>query len=36
MDLKEIEWEGVGWIYVAQDREDWQASVNMVMTFQVL
>ena len=21
MDLKDVEWEGVGWIYVVQDRE---------------
>ena len=35
MDLKELEWEGVGWIYVVRDREHWQASANMVMTFQV-
>jgi hypothetical protein len=32
MDLKEIAWECVDWIHLAQDRDKWQASVNMVMT----
>jgi hypothetical protein len=31
MDLREIGWEGVDWIHVAQDRDQWQALVNMVM-----
>jgi hypothetical protein len=31
MDLREIQWEGVGWIHLAQDREQWQAPVNAVM-----
>jgi hypothetical protein len=26
MDLREIEWEGVDWIHVAQDRDWWQES----------
>jgi hypothetical protein len=25
MDLREISWEGVGWIHVAQDRGQWRA-----------
>jgi hypothetical protein len=31
MDLGEIGWDGVDWIYVAQDRDQWMALVNMVM-----
>jgi hypothetical protein len=26
------EWDGVKWIYLAQDRPQWQAAVNTVMT----
>jgi hypothetical protein len=35
MDLKEIGYEGVGWIHLAQDREQWQSVVNRVMNLQV-
>jgi hypothetical protein len=31
MCLKEKEWEGADWIYLAQDRDQLQALVNMVM-----
>jgi hypothetical protein len=31
MDLKEIGWEIVNWIHLAQDRDQWQALVHMVM-----
>jgi hypothetical protein len=24
MDLREIEWEGVAWIHLAQDRDQWR------------
>ena len=34
-DIKEIEWEDMGWINLAQDRVKWQAVVNVVMKFQV-
>jgi hypothetical protein len=36
MDLREIGWEIVGWIHLAQDRDPWWALVNMVMNLQVL
>jgi len=36
MDLKEIGWEGVYWIHLAQDRDQWRALVNTVMNFRVL
>jgi hypothetical protein len=28
MDLREIGWEGVDWIHLAQDRDKWLAVVN--------
>jgi hypothetical protein len=31
MDLWEIGGEGVDWIYLAQNRDQWLALVNMVM-----
>jgi hypothetical protein len=31
MDIKEMEYEGVDWIKVAQDRSRWRALVNKVM-----
>jgi hypothetical protein len=36
MDLREIGWEGVEWIQVAQDRDRWRALVNTVMNLLVL
>jgi hypothetical protein len=36
MDLgREIEWGGMDWIDLAQDREQWRALVNMVMSLWV-
>jgi hypothetical protein len=35
MDLREIGWDGVDWIYLAQDRDQWRALVNTVMKFRV-
>jgi hypothetical protein len=35
IDLTEIGWEGVGWIHLAQYRDQWWALVNMVMNLQV-
>jgi hypothetical protein len=34
VDLREIGWEGVNWIHLAQDRK-WLAFVNTVMNFRV-
>jgi hypothetical protein len=36
MDLRDIGWGGVDWIYLAQDRDRWQAVVNEVMNLRVL
>jgi hypothetical protein len=35
MDLREIEWGGLDWIDVAQDRDQWRALVNTVMSLRV-
>jgi hypothetical protein len=34
-DLREIGWNIVDWIDLAQDRDHWRALVNMVMNFWV-
>jgi hypothetical protein len=34
MDLTEIGWDGVDWIELAQDREQWRAFVNTVMNLR--
>jgi hypothetical protein len=36
MDLREIVWEGVDWMRMAQDRDHLWAVVNMVMIRQGL
>jgi hypothetical protein len=28
MDLREIGWDGMDWIHLAQDRDQWRALVN--------
>jgi hypothetical protein len=35
MYLNEIELQGVNWIHLAQDRDKWQAFVNMIMNLEV-
>jgi hypothetical protein len=32
MDLREIRWDSMDWIDVAQDRDQWRALVNSVMS----
>jgi uncharacterized NAD(P)/FAD-binding protein YdhS len=34
MDLREIGWNGMDWIDVAQDRNKWRALVNTVMNLR--
>jgi hypothetical protein len=36
MEHVEIEWGGVDWIGVAQDRDKWRALVNSVMNLRVV
>jgi hypothetical protein len=33
MDLREIGWDGVDWIELAQNRDHWRAHMNTVMNF---
>ena len=35
MHFQEVEWEGVDWIDLAQDRNRWRTVVNTVMNLQV-
>jgi hypothetical protein len=35
MDLREIGWDGLDWIDVAQGRDQWKALLNAVMNLQV-
>jgi hypothetical protein len=35
IDLREIGWDGMDWIDLAQDRDQWRALVNMVMNLRV-
>jgi hypothetical protein len=35
MDLREKGWDGVDWIDLAQDRDQWRALVNKVIKLRV-
>jgi hypothetical protein len=35
MDLREIGWDGMEWIHLAQDSDQWRALVNTVMNLRV-
>jgi hypothetical protein len=35
MDLTETGWDGMDWIHLAQDRDQWRALVNTVMNLRV-
>jgi hypothetical protein len=35
MDLEEIEWDGVDWVVLTQDRDQRRALVNTVMNLRV-
>jgi hypothetical protein len=36
MNLREIEWGGMDWIDLTQDKDQWRALVNTVMNLPVL
>jgi hypothetical protein len=31
LDLRKVGWEGVNWMYLAQDKDRWRALMNTVM-----
>jgi hypothetical protein len=35
VDLREIGWDGMDWIELTQDRDQWRALVNTVMSLRV-
>jgi len=35
VDLQEVEWGGMGWIDMAQNRGEWRAFVRAVMILRV-
>jgi hypothetical protein len=35
MNLREIGWSGMGWIDLAQDKDQWRDLVNMIMNLRV-
>jgi hypothetical protein len=35
IDLRETGWDGIDWIHLAQDRDQWRALVNTVMKLRV-
>jgi len=35
MDFRDIEWEGMDWMNLAQDTDKWQVLVNTVMNLRV-
>jgi hypothetical protein len=35
MDLREIRWDGMDWIELDQDRDQWRGLVNTVMNLRV-
>jgi hypothetical protein len=35
IDVREIVWDGMDWIDLAQDRDQWRALVNTVMNLRV-
>jgi hypothetical protein len=35
MELRDMGWGGMDWIYLAQDRDQWRAPVNIAMNLRV-
>jgi hypothetical protein len=35
MDIREVGWEDMNWIELAEDRDRWRALVNAVMNLRV-
>jgi hypothetical protein len=35
MTVREVGWKGVDWIHLDQDRDQWRAVVNKLMSFRI-
>jgi hypothetical protein len=35
IDFREIAWEDMDWMHLAQDRDQWRTAVNTIMNVQV-
>jgi len=35
MDLREVLWEGVDWMHLAEDRDHWSSLVNTIINFRI-
>jgi hypothetical protein len=35
IDLRELEWGGMDWIYLAQDKDQWRALANTIKNLRV-
>jgi hypothetical protein len=35
LDLREIGWEGVNWMHLAEDRNQWRAPMNRVINLRL-
>jgi hypothetical protein len=36
MELREMEWDSMDWIYLTEDMEEWRALVNVLMDLRIL
>jgi hypothetical protein len=36
MDMREVRWEDMAWMCLAEDRDQWQVLVNLIMNIYVL
>jgi hypothetical protein len=35
MNISDIDWDSVGWIHLSQDKDQWRAVMNTVMSVRV-
>jgi len=35
MDVREVEWEDVEWMHMAQDRDQWRGLVNTIINRRI-
>jgi hypothetical protein len=36
MDLKEVGWKGVDWVWLAHDKDQWRAPVNTEINLRII